>query len=187
MIEAGCILFTNWHVKFLCDPNRPVCTFINFGYGPDCQQLKGRRDKNDDVTTIMPELATFMEKCLQKWLKDINIKREKYPHLNFYTMDQLVVLQKELAIVVNESEPSVQVYQLLSLTKEHCSKEDVMKAITLANTCVATLEKKPSNDSRVSYRDKFIQEMEKAGFSMKTACAALNEGIEETDFTSGKL
>ncbi|XP_062574164.1 E3 ubiquitin-protein ligase rnf213-alpha-like [Saccostrea cucullata] len=194
LIEAGCILFSNWHVKFLCDPKRPVCAFVNFGYGKDYKQLKGRRDDNDDVTTLMPDLATFLENSLHKWSEFINDKREKYPRLNFYTMDQLVTLQKELAKVQRGSDHSLQVYQLLSLTKENCDQEDLVNALGLASNCIEKIENKQSNaltrdrqEEIHSGSEQFIQEMMKVGNTRKTALAALKEGIEETDIAAGYL
>ncbi|VDI41382.1 Hypothetical predicted protein [Mytilus galloprovincialis] len=58
LVAEGCVLFSQWHVKFLCDRTRKACAFINFGFGEDKHTLKGRiDDTNEDVSSIIPKLA----------------------------------------------------------------------------------------------------------------------------------
>jgi hypothetical protein len=69
LVAEGCVLFSQWHVKFLCDKARNACAFINFGFGEEKHTLKGRIDaKNEDVSAIIPKIAKFLEQCHIKWL-----------------------------------------------------------------------------------------------------------------------
>ncbi|CAG2212874.1 RNF213 [Mytilus edulis] len=46
LVEAGCVLFSQWHAQFLCDRGRLACAFIYFGNGEDRHTLKGRVDES---------------------------------------------------------------------------------------------------------------------------------------------
>lgn len=141
LVAEGCVLFSQWHVKFLCDRTRKACAFINFGFGDDKHTLKGRTDdSNEDVSSIIPKLATFLEQCLKKWLDYIDKKREKYYLLNFFTVDQMVILQQELVKLGTEVKPSVLVYPMLSVVKQGCTKEDLVRAMSAAKLDVDTLD-----------------------------------------------
>ena len=70
---------------------------------------------------FVPELANFMETCLIEWLAYIDDKRMKYIHLNYFTVDQLVILQRELVKMGTEENMSCRVYPLLSAIKSDCS------------------------------------------------------------------
>ena len=62
-----------------------------------------------------------MESCLEEWLKYIKEKRRSYKHLNYFTIDQLVILQRELVKIGTEEHPSVLIYPLLSAVKRNCT------------------------------------------------------------------
>jgi len=61
-----------------------------------------------------------MESCLEEWLEHIKQKRKTYIHLNYFTVDQLVILQQELVKMGSEDEPSKHIYPLLSAVKANC-------------------------------------------------------------------
>ena len=91
--------------------------------------FQGRRTDEDDTGFIIHRLAKFLESCLEDWLKYINEKRNKYLHLNYFTIDQLVQLQRELVKVGTEVEPSVMVYPLLAAVKKDCTPADLREAM----------------------------------------------------------
>lgn len=70
---------------------------------------------------MIPELAKFLETCLEEWLRHIKDKRKTYLHLNYFTVDQLVILQRELVKIGTEEQPSLLIYPLLSAVKENCT------------------------------------------------------------------
>lgn len=141
LVAEGCVLFSQWHVKFLCDRTRKACAFINFGFGEDKHTLKGRiDDTNEDVSSIIPKLAKFLEQCHKKWLDYIDERREKYYLLNFFTVDQMVILQQELVKLGTEVEPSVLIFPMLSAVKQGCTKEDLVRAMSAAKDDVDKLD-----------------------------------------------
>ncbi|CAC5418279.1 RNF213 [Mytilus coruscus] len=149
LVAEGCVLFSQWHVKFLCDRTRKACAFINFGFGEDKHTLKGRIDEtNEDVSSIIPKLAKFLEQCHKKWLDYIDERREKYYLLNFFTVDQMVILQQELVKLGTEVEPSVLIYPMLSAVKQGCTKEDLVRAMSAAKDDVDKLDLKRRTDGR---------------------------------------
>lgn len=188
-MESGCVLFTSWRARFLCDPKRTVCAFIEFGSGEKIKQLKGRRNDKDDVITIMPEIAKFMEKSLENWLQYLDEKRYEYEHLNYYTTDQLVILQRELAKFIDRDEMPPTIISLLSVVKSDCNIKDLTDALQEANKELQTLN---CNDDAICSKDtkgdeiaNFLSEMIDAGHKETVARAALKEGIDPTDIDNG--
>ncbi|XP_052061725.1 E3 ubiquitin-protein ligase RNF213-like [Mytilus californianus] len=135
LISDGCILFSHWRIRIVCDPGSTVCAFILFGSDEESQAIRTRIDeKIDDVSLLIQELARFFEQCHNKWLDYIDQTRDKYFGLNYFTVDQMVILQKELVKVGFEARPSPLVYSLLSAVKRGCTKDDLTKAISSAKT-----------------------------------------------------
>lgn len=192
LLESGCVLFTSWRARFLCDPKRPVCAFIEFGKEENIKQLKGRRNDKDDVITIMPEIAKFMETSLDNWLQYLDEKRYEYQHLNYYTTDQLVILQKELVqfidgIDVDKIPPFI--IPLLSVVKSDCDIGDLTSALQEANIELQTLNRNDeeicSDDTQSDVIANFLSEMIDAGHKETVARAALKDGVLPTDITNG--
>ena len=82
--------------------------------------LQGRKLKEEPVEKIITEVARFMESCLEEWLEHIKQKRKTYIYLNYFTVDQLVILQQELVKMGSEDQPSKHIYPLLSAVKANC-------------------------------------------------------------------
>ncbi|XP_071137099.1 E3 ubiquitin-protein ligase rnf213-alpha-like [Mytilus edulis] len=199
LVEEGCVLFSQWHVKFLCDRGRLACAFIYFGYGEDRHTLKGRVDESSqDVSAIIPKIAKFLEQCHENWLRYIDEKREKYYCLNFFTIDQMVILQQELVKIGSNQEPSALIYPLLSAVKQGCTREDLVKAMSAAKEDVEQMDRQRQEEEETKESDeevmveveepdevktsKFLQEMITAGYNMKLAKEALkNVGPDDVD------
>ncbi|KAL3881513.1 hypothetical protein ACJMK2_027945, partial [Sinanodonta woodiana] len=199
--SAGCVLFKHWQTKFLCDPKRTVCAFIEFGKGT--KTLKGRQTKKENVTTVIPKLARFMESCLARWIGHINQTRSKYFELNYFTTDQLVILQQELVKVVPGKRPDIRIYPLLSAVKENCTYEDLVDAMKKASEDVEVVqmevdqeqrEMEGQEDGQVSSDitretkivQNFIEKMIEAGYSQKLAEAALLH-VKPDEITDGLI
>lgn len=199
MVADGCVLFAQWHVNFLCDQSRHVCAFLNFGYGENTHTIRGRvDDDNDDVSAIIPKLAKFLEECHKKWLDFITEKREKYYLLNFFTVDQMVILQQEVVKIGSTEEPSNVIYPLLSAVKRGCTKENLLTAMSLAEQDVDEFDAQQngdeegdihvasSEDSEEEKEDvkkrKFLDELTMAGYSPTLAKKALeNVDVDKID------
>ncbi|XP_063441660.1 E3 ubiquitin-protein ligase rnf213-alpha-like [Mytilus trossulus] len=200
LVTEGCVLFSHWHVKFLCDKKTKACAFINFGFGEDRHTLKGRIDEeNHDVSFIIPKLARFLEQCHEKWLDYIDQKREKYYCLNFFTIDQMVILQQELVKLGSAQEPAALIYPLLSAVKHGCTKDDLVKAMSAAKLDVdradtereteKEMEEKDSKEEKVEISDDlktqtFFNEMTKSGYPLGLAREALKH-VEADDIDGG--
>ncbi|KAL3881517.1 hypothetical protein ACJMK2_027949 [Sinanodonta woodiana] len=194
--SSGCVLFKHWQTKFLCDPKRPVCAFIEFGQG--AKPLKGRRTKIDDVTAVIPKIARFMENCLEKWIGYINQKRSEYLELNYFTTDQLVILQQELVKVGSSQNPDIKIYPLLSAVKDNCTYEDLVDAMRKASKDVEVVQMEVDEELKEIEEDEdlasvetkekeeqtFIKEMVEAGYSQKLAEAALLH-VKPDEITEG--
>ncbi|KAK3585575.1 hypothetical protein CHS0354_036762 [Potamilus streckersoni] len=192
---AGCVLFKHWQAKFLCDRDRFMCAFIEFGQGAEL--LKGRQTRKDDVTTVIPKLANFMKNCLDEWINHINQIRSEYFELNYFTTDQLVILQQELVKVGSNQDLDVRIFPLLSAVKENCTCEDLIDAMRKASESMEVDEEckemECGEDKEVAFnevkeedRQNFIAEMIKSGFSEKLAEAALRH-VKPDQITDGVI
>ena len=92
--------------------------------------IQGRRTEAEDAGVIIRRVARFMEACLDKWLKYISDQRNTNLHLNYFTIDQLVELQREIVKVGTHYQPNSLIYPLLSAVKTNCSPKDLTEAVT---------------------------------------------------------
>ncbi|XP_060557065.1 E3 ubiquitin-protein ligase rnf213-alpha-like [Ruditapes philippinarum] len=174
LVSSGCVIFTNFAIKLFCEPNlnTPVCVILEFKNGDELTQLKCRKTTDERLENIMPKIASQMEKCLANWITFVNEKRTEYLHLNYYTMDQLVIIQKEIANLCLQKETSPKLFPLLQCVKSDCKKDDVIcanqKAVTeiKADRSDRDLEQESSNlmEKEDPKRDKFIKKLVMAKF-----------------------
>ncbi|XP_053389016.1 E3 ubiquitin-protein ligase rnf213-alpha-like, partial [Mercenaria mercenaria] len=127
LVSSGCVLFKDFSIQVYSNPSpeRPVCFVLEFRNGTQLTQLKCHKTVDELIENMMPKVATEMENCLSEWLNFVNSKRTDFPQLNFYTTDQLVILQKEIAHIMNNGEPSSDLYPLLHLRKNQCTLDDI--------------------------------------------------------------
>lgn len=71
---------------------------------------------------MIPAIARFMECCYGDWLEHITEKRDSYLLLNYFTVNQLVILQRELVKFGREDRPSQLIFPLLSFIKPECTE-----------------------------------------------------------------
>lgn len=143
-----------------------------------------------------------MDMCLEQWLTYIDSKRDVYYHLNFFTIDQLIILQKELALIGDANEPSNLIYPLLSIVKHDCSKEDLIIAFHKSILDVSekqneqetekeveeivNLETDKEENANSNVIIKFLSEIVSLGYSEKLVRQALKEGVDPEDIDEGK-
>ncbi|KAL3881536.1 hypothetical protein ACJMK2_027968, partial [Sinanodonta woodiana] len=184
LISAGCVLYKNWQARFFCrsEPLKSLCAYIKCGEG--VKVFRVCISDAEDITTVIPELAKFMENCLEKWLDYINEKRNEYCELNFFTTDQLVILQQELAKMGKGQDPDIKIYPLLSAVKETCTYEDLQDAMQRASKDVEKVQMEMDEDKEGKTeevqetvkdeegklnRELFIEEMMNSGYPQRTA------------------
>ena len=185
LLSSGCVLFSSFKVKFRCDPDDVVCTFVSFGEGENKRTMRGKIDTvNKDVSYFIPKIARFLEQCHEKWLDFIDNKREEHYILNNFTIEQMVILQQELVKLGLNSEPSDLVYPLLSVIKHDCMKEDLIIAMEEAKTELEQIDvdfeeeeeevvpMEEESNTEVA-KQKFIQQLMEAGNSEALAREAL--------------
>lgn len=145
--------------------------------------IKGRTDNyTEDISTMIPKLANIFESYHTKWLAYINEKRIAYPLLNFYTTDQIVIMQQQMVRLGNHEGPSPAIYPLLFAVKNDCTRSDLIRAMEEAKLDVIALESQetatrtktannPAHPETVN--DEKIQEVMKSGFSFSLAKEAI--------------
>ncbi|XP_053396018.1 E3 ubiquitin-protein ligase rnf213-alpha-like [Mercenaria mercenaria] len=200
LCEAGCVLFKDWSARCFCDHRRAVPMFLKFGNGDQFPVIECGRSTSEDLKDMIPHVAKFMENCLEEWLEHIKVMRSKYIHLNYFTVDQLVILQRELVKVGTEDQPTYKLYPLLSAVKTNCSPEDVIDAMSstiaevnnmtemneetagdMENTDANELDTRTAIDEK---RENFIHEVVQTGYSEALAIKAL-EHVAPEDIAQG--
>ncbi|XP_052243691.1 E3 ubiquitin-protein ligase rnf213-alpha-like [Dreissena polymorpha] len=181
---TGCVLFNSWKATFMCNTSRRVCVILAFGEGNDVPKLKGGVSNEEGLQNVIPDLAKFMEKCLEEWLQYIRTKRVEYFYLNYFTVDQLVILQRELVKVGSDKAPSNHIYPLLSAVKQDCTPADLVAALNLAKEEVDNRTMKEDVESSISTPKKESNEDNNAHVLDEKKIAFVNElvaaGIEES-------
>lgn len=199
LVSKGCVLFSQWHVKIFCDRTRHACLVVNFGHGQNKTILKGKIEQNEDVSTIVPLLAKYMEDSHEEWLKHIDDKRDRFYFLNYFSIDQMVFLQQELVKMGTHEIPSVLIYPLLSAIKQDCNQDDLELAMTDAKEKMLNGSDSSDDDdeaqphgiteSVINYNENqltFIESMESAGFQTELAKMALMHVTSAEDIGEGK-
>ena len=132
-------------------------------------------------------------------MKYVDEKRDEFFQLNFYTMDQIVILQKELSAQNDNSSESNRLYPLLSLANGNCSKKDVDKAKRKVQTKIdeekihkqlqdfESTEKSSKETQEETQKKNFIAKLVKSGISKKLAMIALLSGIKPTEPNRGEV
>ncbi|XP_052807608.1 E3 ubiquitin-protein ligase rnf213-alpha-like isoform X3 [Mya arenaria] len=205
LCSSGCVLFNGWNANFVCSPghDRPVCATLEFGKGKYIPKLKGRRSDTEALEDMVPKIAEFMEKCYGEWLEFIKEKRKIYLYLNFFTIAQLVILQRELVKMGTDEEPSLRIYHLMSAVKENCTQEDVVLAMEKAkrqlfgrdNEPEETIDEIDNQEEMSAFGDekiaRFVRELVEAGCDETVARKSVHivnqEDIDECDVTEAMI
>jgi hypothetical protein len=112
----------------------------------------------------------------------------------------MVILQQELVKIGSGQEPSALIYPLLSAVKQGCTKEDLVRAMSVAKSDVERLdmdrqmeiEKKDSEEEKMIVEEVpdeiktgiFLKEMDAAGFPLTLAEEALKH-VSPDDIDGG--
>ncbi|XP_052808680.1 E3 ubiquitin-protein ligase rnf213-alpha-like isoform X1 [Mya arenaria] len=205
LCSSGCVLFNGWNANFLCSLGQdgPVCVTLEFGKEEDIPKMKGRKSDTEGLEDMVPKIADFMENCYSEWLDFIKEKRKNYLYLNFFTIDQLVILQRELVKMGTNEEPTQRIYQLLSAVKENCSQEDVVLAMEKAKkelfvigdeseeTSVEIDEQEEIGDQPEERVARFIHELVEAGCDEAVARKSVEhvkqEDIDDCEVTEAMI
>ncbi|WAR07285.1 R213A-like protein [Mya arenaria] len=189
LCSSGCVLFNGWNANF-------ICSLV--------QERPGRKSDTEGLEDMVPKIADFMEKCYGEWLDFIKQKRKDYLYLNFFTIDQLVILQRELVKMGTDEEPSLRIYHLLSAVKENCMQDDVVLAMEKAKKELSVIEEEPGetsveiDDEEEEIGDQaeekialFIHELMEAGCDEVVARQSVGhvkqEDIDDCDVTEAML
>ncbi|XP_070197743.1 E3 ubiquitin-protein ligase rnf213-alpha-like isoform X2 [Littorina saxatilis] len=188
LCHDGCLLFLNWTVKFFFD-TRGVCCIVEFFQGEvTARQLKGKQESHT-LEDYMAKVAHFLDSSLDSWLKYVADQRNTYGDLNMFTMDQLVFLQGQLAML-ELGDVSCHVFPLLSSLLPGCSVDTLQAALVQAvsmdfEQTELEDEEESADNEEAKKAAAFIRHMQENSFSKQLAVRALQEGLDPTDFVEG--
>ena len=201
---SGSILFRDWESTFYCEPKRAVNAVIDFGLSD--QMLHGLSKHQPTVALQIQAVCEFFDECYSDWLHHIAVQREQFCYLNHYTTQQVVILCKKIAAFCFSGDRNVDplVYPMVCAIRPNCSVDDLAKAVKSAFQDLAGRQKRAkgggadtdvslpdvpmedaeSEDTEEKEKQKFIDAMGDAGYSVELARRALHE-MQSMDIEEG--
>ncbi len=96
--KTGNVLFKNWSAVIYCNSTHSNTIRVNFGLrGSPSQSVIGLRKSETKTVNSLDETNKFLDKCYKGWLAHVETQRESFNELNYFRIDQIVVLRTELA------------------------------------------------------------------------------------------
>ncbi|XP_062593381.1 uncharacterized protein LOC134254857 [Saccostrea cucullata] len=134
-----------------------------------------------DLSEYLKIIVEVMESSYKKWKSLIKENREKYHDLNAFTVEQLMILQVEIAKFMHEQTSSNSfLFHLLHFVKKDCTENDLRNALQEAREDIFKMENKtetsqePCDTGRKDEQywkdvDAFLKLAEQKKFSRKLA------------------
>ena len=106
LIKTGNILFRNWTATVYCNDKSNFTARINFGVKSENQNIFANRKKEKTTINSLNKTIQFLKKASDEWLGHIEEKRYDFSTLNFFQIDQIVMLRKYLANFIQKTNSS---------------------------------------------------------------------------------
>lgn len=146
---------------------------------------------HSNVNEYIRKIADFMESCYEEWIDYIAEKRKVFYPLNLYTVDQMVLLQEEIAKYRNGNQVTQFLCPLLSVVKSHCSLDpdlddanNKVQENLLALEQTSKMENESEKNTHTDAIREFLQVAEETGISRKHALRAIQSqefDVADTD------
>ena len=186
LCDSGCIKYLSWQSKFSCN-------------------LENGADAFREAIKSVEKECTRLENDLKEWKSELDRKRTQFPFLNYYTVRQLLMLQKNLKDVILKEDLKAlrnlpaQVFSLLDEVYPGIDQE-TFRTILLKSSHRRRYGEDSSQDTswmRVAKSDdkfmeasideigKFIAELEEEGHDEDVAKAAtMRCGLQDSSVAS---
>jgi hypothetical protein len=121
------MLFRCWKAVFCFDKALTFSAHVTFGEAsrPICGSAI-------DVLDQIDEMCNFLQECLDAWVQHVDQQRRTYHHLNYFSPEQLVMIQTELARLGKNGTPNKCVYPLLAAIKDNATYEELQQCLKQA-------------------------------------------------------
>ena len=120
--QAGCVLFHEWRYIIHCGGNRK--SNITFKHG---RKISITTDKS--LIEQIKKLCTFVEGCYQEWVTYCNTLRNECYFLNYFTIAQIVLLCRELAVAKETRSVAIVVLHMVRSLKSGVTDADLLLAV----------------------------------------------------------
>jgi E3 ubiquitin-protein ligase RNF213 len=175
LIKTGNVLFKNWNATIFCDKNNINTMKVNFGLSNNSQNIIAMKKFEKIAINSINKTVKFLKDCHSEWLNHVNEKYQEFNELNFFRIDQIVCLRKEMSAFINNVNKNAnhqQLFDLLyninkSLNKKLLSDAnknalDKMYELTQKETSTNPQQEIEENNQKI------IQELLDLDFSKKT-------------------
>jgi len=179
LCNAGCMLFYNFKATFMCSVEVDDGQNVFFQFEKDTkitEHVPPIMGFSTDIIKQMNETSLFMEECLQSWNKHVNKERSRHYYLNYFTTEQLVILQRELAKLLDTRELDIRIFPMLYIIGHQYTHNDLLIALKAALNDIDNLREEDSEEQSNEIKE-FIQYLKDAGHSTSLGLRALQSGI----------
>jgi E3 ubiquitin-protein ligase RNF213 len=185
LIRTGNVLFNNWMATVYCRKTDAITMKVNFGLSNENQNIFACRKTEETTINSINKTIKFLKDSYNKWIEHVNSKREQYSVLDYFRIDQIVILRTELAKSIN-SEALVNNHKNLFDLLYNVNNQLTAEMINEANDFVFNNEKRAPKEPVTpevldAKQDKLFKDLNDFGFSNKLIRRALNE-LKTDDF-----
>ena len=177
LCRSGCTLFYNWLATFYCrvDISKQNVLFQFEKDSEDTEHVPPITGCTNNVIKEMNETSQFLEKFLLDWKTHVNSQRTRHYYLNYFTTEQLVILQRELAKLNLSGKLDKRVFHLLHCIRPDSNADDLSDAIKSAFV-EGIKDDDDVNEQRARDIDDIISAVEKSGIDRSLALKAILHG-----------
>ena len=185
LIKTGNVLFKNWTSTIYCQEDTPYTMKINFGIERENQNIFANRESEKNTLSSINKTIKFLNDSYKEWLEHVNLKRNLFPCLNFFQIDQIVMLRASLANLIHKIQTGVSnidpdqyksVFDLLYNINNSLSLGQLIEANRHAYESEHELNLAPVEADTNDQREKeLIEELTDLGFSKSLIRKAIKE------------
>lgn len=189
LIRIGNVLFKNWNATVYCDKNSTMTLKVNLGLADDqSSKIVGLREQESSTALSLNSTVNFLKDCYKEWLAHVNTQRDKFPELNYFRIDQIVLLRTKMAQFIRARVQNVakcqesdlnELYDLLYVVNNQVNEEVLLNA----NRSVFQTELKVES---VEMKEE-VKEEEKSEEVLETLKALKEIGFSERVIAKGFL
>lgn len=187
LCTAGCMLFFNFKATFLCQSDAGSNVFFQFEKeSKDTEYVPPIMGSTNDVIQEMHDTSKFLQESLKSWKTHVEKQRSQYYYLNYYTTEQLVILQIELAKLLGAGKLDKRIFHMLHAIGQHYTYADLTATLKAALEDIDKIDEDTSAEKTHEIAE-FIAYLVNLGYTKSMALRALQSGITTDARDAGSI
>jgi len=177
LIRTGNVLFNNWTAVIYCSSTEYNTMKINFGLTNQNQNIFATRESEKTTLVSVNKTIKFLKSSYDEWLNHVNEKRNKYPVLNYFRIDQIVTLRTEIAKSISKNlSCHKNLFDLLYIINNELTVQLIDQANdSVFNDKQTSTEPKPDQVAMSTEQNRVMDDLLEFGFSPSLIKEAFKE------------